>query len=213
MAVWAAGAEMPRVLRRARGEPDEPDGAGHDHGSHQHGPAADSDRRWLWGALSLILVYMAAEIVIGLAADSLALISDAAHMLTDAASIGLVLITMRLAARPPGMPTVLVNHWPLTRLPTLVLRYPEFAQWCGTTQTADWHQRFRAAAVVYGHLHIPRTMFEDGVRFEEVSLGYPYEQDRHPERPRQLIQILPPGPARTLGPPPADGSVHPSPGR
>jgi len=55
--------------------------------------------------------------------------------------------------------------------------------------------------VVYGHLHIPRTTFEDGVRFEEVSLGYPYEQDRHPERPRQLIQILPPGPARTLGPP------------
>jgi cobalt-zinc-cadmium efflux system protein len=102
MAVWVAGAEMPRVLRRARGEPDEPDGAGHDHGSHQHGPAADSDRRWLWAALSLILVYMAAEIVIGLAADSLALISDAAHMLTDAASIGLVLITMRLAARPPG---------------------------------------------------------------------------------------------------------------
>ena len=102
MAVWAAGAEMPRVLRRARGEPDEPGGAGHDHGSHQHGPAADSDRRWLWAALSLILVYMAAEIVIGLAADSLALISDAAHMLTDAASIGLVLITMRLAARPPG---------------------------------------------------------------------------------------------------------------
>ena len=33
------------------------------------------------------------------------------------------------------------------------------------------------------------------------------------ERPRQLIQILPPGPARTLGPPPADDSVHPSPGR
>src|SRR5947207_2078207 len=58
-------------------------------------------------------------------------------------------------------------------------------------------------AVVYGHLHIPRTTFQDGVRFEEVSLGYPYEQDRYPERPRQLIQILPPGPARTLGPPPA----------
>ncbi len=88
-----------------------------------------------------------------------------------------------------------------------------FAQWCGTEQTADWHRRFRARTVVYGHLHIPRTMVQDGVRFEEVSLGYPYEQDRHPERPRQLIQILPPGPARTLGPPPADGSVHPSPGR
>jgi len=119
----------------------------------------------------------------------------------------------RLAAIDPDLPTILVSHFPLTREPTRILRYPVFAQWCGTEQTADWHRRFRARTVVYGHLHIPRTMFEDGVRFEEVSLGYPYEQDRHPERPRQLIQILPPGPARTLGPPPADGSVHPSPGR
>jgi cobalt-zinc-cadmium efflux system protein len=45
---------------------------------------------------------MAAEVGTGLAAHSLALISDAAHMLTDAASIGLVLITMKLATRPPG---------------------------------------------------------------------------------------------------------------
>ncbi len=119
----------------------------------------------------------------------------------------------RLANLDPDMPTILVSHFPLTREPTRILRYPVFAQWCGTEQTADWHRRFRARTVVYGHLHIPRTTFEDGVRFEEVSLGYPYEQDRHPERPRQLIQILPPGPARTLGPPPADGSVHPSPGR
>jgi 3',5'-cyclic AMP phosphodiesterase CpdA len=119
----------------------------------------------------------------------------------------------RLAAIDPDLPTILVSHFPLTREPTRILRYPVFAQWCGTEQTADWHRRFRARTVVYGHLHIPRTMFEDGVRFEEVSLGYPYEQDRHPERPRQLVQILPPGPARTLGPPPADGNVHPSPGR
>jgi 3',5'-cyclic AMP phosphodiesterase CpdA len=118
----------------------------------------------------------------------------------------------RLAAINPDLPTILVSHFPLTREPTRILRYPVFAQWCGTEQTADWHRRFRAIAVVYGHLHIPRTMFQDGVRFEEVSLGYPYEQDRHPERPRQLIQILPPGAARTLGPPPADGNVHP-PGR
>jgi 3',5'-cyclic AMP phosphodiesterase CpdA len=81
----------------------------------------------------------------------------------------------RLAACDPDLPTVLVNHWPLTRLPTRVLRYPEFALWCGTTATADWHVRFRAAAVVYGHLHIPRETREDGVRFVEVSLGYPRE--------------------------------------
>ncbi|HEX2901809.1 MAG TPA: metallophosphoesterase [Jatrophihabitans sp.] len=71
--------------------------------------------------------------------------------------------------------TVLINHWPLTRLPTEVLRFPQFAQWCGTTATADWHVHYRAAAVVYGHLHIPRVTHEDGVRFDEVSLGYPRE--------------------------------------
>jgi cobalt-zinc-cadmium efflux system protein len=69
---------------------------------HDHGPAPDADARWLSGALALILAFMAGEVVAGLAAHSLALISDAAHMLTDAASIALVLITARLAARPPA---------------------------------------------------------------------------------------------------------------
>ncbi|MGW1074912.1 cation diffusion facilitator family transporter [Streptomyces sp. NPDC002537] len=70
------------------------------HGGHSHGVAADADRRWLTIALTLISVFMAAEVTIGLFARSLALISDAAHMLTDAASIVLALIAMRLAARP-----------------------------------------------------------------------------------------------------------------
>jgi cobalt-zinc-cadmium efflux system protein len=43
---------------------------------------------------------MLAEVVVGTLANSLALISDAAHMLTDVASIVLALIAMRLAARP-----------------------------------------------------------------------------------------------------------------
>ncbi len=89
---------MPGLLRRTRDGAAEP---GHDHG-HQHGPSSDSDPRWLWAALTLILLFMAAEVLTGLAAHSLALISDAAHMLTDAASIGLVLVTTKLAARPPG---------------------------------------------------------------------------------------------------------------
>ncbi|BCL17658.1 metallophosphoesterase family protein [Micromonospora sagamiensis] len=95
----------------------------------------------------------------------------------------------RLDALDP-MPTVLVNHYPLVREPTRILRYPIFAQWCGTTATADWHLRYRAAVVVYGHLHIPRTSVHDGVRFEEVSLGYPREWKRRPNPPR-LRQILP----------------------
>jgi cobalt-zinc-cadmium efflux system protein len=56
----------------------------------------------LAGALVLILAFMAAEVVIGVLAHSLALISDAAHMLTDAAAIGLALAAMRLSARPPA---------------------------------------------------------------------------------------------------------------
>lgn len=97
----------------------------------------------------------------------------------------------RLAAVDPSLPTVLVNHFPLLVEPTRALRHPEFAQWCGTERTAGWHRRFRAAAVVYGHLHIPRTTFHDGVRFEEVSLGYPRERRRWPEWPVQPRAILP----------------------
>nr|WP_222132100.1 metallophosphoesterase [Pseudonocardia sp. C8] len=88
----------------------------------------------------------------------------------------------RLDALDPGLPTVLVNHWPLVREPCDVLRHPEFALWCGTTATADWHRRYRASAVVHGHLHIPRTVVVDGVPFVEASLGYPREWRRHSER-------------------------------
>ncbi len=82
----------------------------------------------------------------------------------------------RLSRLDPRARVVLVNHYPLIRDPTRVLRYPQFAQWCGTDRTADWHRRFNAAAVVYGHLHIRRTTWHDGVPFMEVSLGYPGEQ-------------------------------------
>lgn len=101
----------------------------------------------------------------------------------------LALTEARLAATDPALPTVLVNHFPLVRDPTRVLRYPEFAQWCGTERTADWHVRFRASVVVYGHLHIPRTTWHDGVRFEEVSLGYPREWRRRgePMLPRVVL--------------------------
>jgi cobalt-zinc-cadmium efflux system protein len=80
---------------------------GHDHhdhgvggGGHSHGVSPDADRRWLATALGLILGFMAVEIVAGVLADSLALLSDAAHMATDAAAIALALTALRLAARP-----------------------------------------------------------------------------------------------------------------
>jgi 3',5'-cyclic AMP phosphodiesterase CpdA len=103
----------------------------------------------------------------------------------------------RLAGLDPAVGTVLVNHWPLVREPTRILRYPQFAQWCGTDRTAGWHTRFNAVAVVYGHIHIPRTTWYDGVRFEEVSVGYPREWRRRaqhpgiPDQPGIPRQILP----------------------
>ncbi|HEX5596704.1 MAG TPA: metallophosphoesterase [Micromonosporaceae bacterium] len=103
----------------------------------------------------------------------------------------IALTAARLGENDPDLPVVLVNHYPLLREPTRILRYPEFALWCGTERTADWHLRFNAAAVVYGHLHIPRTTWHDGVRFEEVSLGYPREWRRRAVAPGQLREILP----------------------
>ncbi|MBY8874283.1 metallophosphoesterase [Micromonospora sp. PLK6-60] len=97
----------------------------------------------------------------------------------------------RLDGSDPALPTVLVNHFPLVREPTRILRHPIFAQWCGTAATADWHRRHHAVAVVYGHLHIPRTTWHDGVRFEEVSVGYPREWRPRPHPPGRLRQILP----------------------
>ncbi len=73
----------------------------HDHG-HDHSVGADTDARPLAVALALILAFMAAEVVLGIVADSLALLSDAAHMLVDAVALGLSVWAARLALRPPG---------------------------------------------------------------------------------------------------------------
>jgi 3',5'-cyclic AMP phosphodiesterase CpdA len=107
----------------------------------------------------------------------------------------------RLEECDPSVPLVPVNHYPLVREPTRVLRYPEFALWCGTEATADWHTRFPVAVMVYGHLHIPRTTFHDGVRFEEVSLGYPREWRRRATPPgglRDVLRVSDDGPGDTV---------------
>jgi cobalt-zinc-cadmium efflux system protein len=70
---------------------------GHD---HDHGDVANADQRYLMLALAIIAAFMGVEVVVGLLANSLALLADAAHMLTDAASIALALVAARLAARP-----------------------------------------------------------------------------------------------------------------
>jgi cobalt-zinc-cadmium efflux system protein len=67
-----------------------------------HPLGADADARRLGGALALIAAFMAVEVAAAITASSLALLSDAAHMLTDAVAIGIAILALRLAQRPPG---------------------------------------------------------------------------------------------------------------
>ena len=77
------------------------DHADHTHGAggHTHSVSADADGRYLTIALLLIVGFMAFEVVVGIVAHSLALLSDAAHMLTDAGALALSLVVLRPAGR------------------------------------------------------------------------------------------------------------------
>ena len=97
----------------------------------------------------------------------------------------------RLDALADGLPTVLINHWPLRyefARPPMILR---FSLWCGTKATEDWHRRFNARAVVSGHLHMPTSRRVDGACFEEVSFGYPkqWRGRREPEDALRQIRV------------------------
>jgi cobalt-zinc-cadmium efflux system protein len=72
----------------------------HVHDHFHHGREADQSA--LKTALALILAFMVAEVAVGVLASSLALLSDAAHMLTDAAALAISLAAARLATRPPS---------------------------------------------------------------------------------------------------------------
>lgn len=68
---------------------------------HQHATTpAGTDRRWLLAALAVIVSFMLAEVTTGLLVGSLALLTDAGHMLTDAAALGMAVVASRLAQRP-----------------------------------------------------------------------------------------------------------------
>ena len=70
--------------------------------SHRHHEAPGANVRPLARALVVIVAFMAAEVVLGIVAHSLALLSDAAHMLVDAAALATSVWAARLALRPPG---------------------------------------------------------------------------------------------------------------
>lgn len=85
----------------------------------------------------------------------------------------------RLDAIGPDTRIILAGHWPLRRDHAVLPRVPRFSIWCGTRLTEHWHRRYPIDTVVYGHLHRRNTREVDGVRFEEVSLGYPKQWDPH----------------------------------
>lgn len=72
------------------------------HAGHSHAVSAEANTRMLWLALGINVAFMVVEVVLGIIAGSLALLSDAAHMLTDAGAIALALLAARLALRSPA---------------------------------------------------------------------------------------------------------------
>lgn len=73
----------------------------HDHGhGHSHVPLDVKFEKPLWIAFGLTLFFLVAEVVGGLLTNSLALLSDAAHMMTDVLALGISLFAIRLSRRP-----------------------------------------------------------------------------------------------------------------
>ena len=75
-------------------------GAGHDHGGHSHNHAAGANSRMLAIALGLTTTFLIAEVIGAFVFDSLALLSDAAHMFTDSAALAIALAAIRIGQRP-----------------------------------------------------------------------------------------------------------------
>lgn len=97
----------------------------------------------------------------------------------------------RLQEEVADRPVVLINHFPLRQSLVRLKTIPRFSLWCGTQRTEDWHTRFSTVAAVYGHLHMRATDYQDGVRFEEVSFGYPAQWQSARGMETYLREILP----------------------
>jgi hypothetical protein len=97
----------------------------------------------------------------------------------------------KLALDDGSSPLILVNHFPLRYDLVRVRKIPRFSIWCGTEKTSNWHVEFPVATVISGHLHVRATDYKDGVRFEEVSLGYPRDWHQEKGLVHYLRKILP----------------------
>ena len=96
----------------------------------------------------------------------------------------------RLDALPKDVSLIVANHFPLRRDLAVLPRIPRFSIWCGTMRTNEWHRRYNIETVVSGHLHLRSSREIDGVKFEEVSLGYPKQWNQSRGLEHYLRQIL-----------------------
>lgn len=127
-------------------------------------------------------------------ADEILLHSDPYLSRTDWCQARCVVTEKRLQEEVSNVPVVFINHFPMRQSLIRLKKIPRFSLWCGTRQTEDWHTRFPTSVVVYGHVHMRATDYQDGVRFEEVSLGYPQQWQAARGMQAYLREILP-GPA------------------
>ena len=142
-------------------------GVSHDH-AHAHAVTARTDRRWLLAALVVIVLFMAGEVTAGVLAHSLALITDAGHMVTDAAAIGVAVIAARIARRPAqGAYT-----YGFTRVDTLS------GQLNGMTLLllATWFAVLGVRRLVVGESERPAARIEE-IRLADVEVGMSFAAD------------------------------------
>ena len=96
----------------------------------------------------------------------------------------------RLDALPNDVSLIVANHFPLRRDLAVLPRIPRFSIWCGTMRTNEWHRRYTVETVVSGHLHLRSSREVDGVKFEEVSLGYPKQWNQSRGLEHYLRRLL-----------------------
>jgi 3',5'-cyclic AMP phosphodiesterase CpdA len=106
-------------------------------------------------------------------ADEELLFSDPYDSIVDWCQKRCKLTEARLKELPSDIPIILVNHFPVLEEHTKLQHFPRFTLWCGTKNTEDWINKFNIKIVVFGHMHKRETIYKKGVKFEEVSFGYP----------------------------------------
>jgi Icc-related predicted phosphoesterase len=97
----------------------------------------------------------------------------------------------RLGALPPDLQLIVVTHYPLLSELCRLYRIPRYSIWCGSKITESWIKRYNISIAISGHMHMRATDYRLGVRFEEVSLGYPRDWRKGRPLKSYLRQILP----------------------